>query len=331
MEQTAIVTGANSGVGYGIVQQLLQTNPDIQIVMACRNPDRASRARASLMEEFPTALIHVELVDVASATSVLSFCTAIKNRYSAVSHIFCNAGILSAHGINWYQTFKLALTDPVGLLERSDATKQIVGELNQEGMGKVFAANVFGHFVMMRELETLLAASGDGRVIWTSSITADDTCFDMNDWQGVKSEVPYESSKWACDLLATASHDHFKKSNLAISSFTTSPGVVASSIGDLPAWITMFRVILHYIMRFLGVTSQNITAYRGAFADAYVAFAPLLVLTTTIRYLSLTNRWGKTYVGEQPLSIDLDTANLLYQKCNTCYKAQKKSLPMDLP
>jgi 17beta-estradiol 17-dehydrogenase/3beta-hydroxysteroid 3-dehydrogenase len=36
-----------------------------------------------------------------------------------------------------------------------------------------------------------------------------------------------------------------------ISSFTTSPGVVASEIGDLPVWVTKARVIVHYLVRYL--------------------------------------------------------------------------------
>jgi hypothetical protein len=43
----------------------------------------------------------------------------------------------------------MVVTDPVGLLEHSDATIQNVGEINEDGMGKVFAANVFGHYVMV--------------------------------------------------------------------------------------------------------------------------------------------------------------------------------------
>jgi 17beta-estradiol 17-dehydrogenase/3beta-hydroxysteroid 3-dehydrogenase len=38
----------------------------------------------------------------------------------------------------------------------------------------------------MRELERLLSNSGDGRVIWTSSITANNDCFNIEDWQGVQ-------------------------------------------------------------------------------------------------------------------------------------------------
>jgi 17beta-estradiol 17-dehydrogenase/3beta-hydroxysteroid 3-dehydrogenase len=38
----------------------------------------------------------------------------------------------------------------------------------------------------MRELEKLLSNSGDGRVIWTSSITAYNKSFNIDDWQGIK-------------------------------------------------------------------------------------------------------------------------------------------------
>jgi hypothetical protein len=38
----------------------------------------------------------------------------------------------------------------------------------------------------MRELEKLLSNSGDGRIIWTSSITAGSSSFKIDDWQGIK-------------------------------------------------------------------------------------------------------------------------------------------------
>ncbi|KAI8071563.1 hypothetical protein BC940DRAFT_233842 [Gongronella butleri] len=297
MPGTAIVTGANAGVGYGLIQHLLQRDPDMGIIMACRNPTRANQAKQGLLAEFPGATIHIEL--------------------QHCHHLFCNAGILSSTGINWSLTAYLVFTDPIGLMERADATKQAVGEMNKDGMGKVFAANVFGHYVMMRELESLLASSGDGRVIWTSSITASPSSFDIDDWQGIKCLEPYESSKWACDLLAAVSTERFKTQNMPITSFTTSPGVVATSIADLPGWIKALR------MRFIGVTSQNITGYCGAFADAYVAFAPLLLLNATIRYLALTDRWGRSFIGEQPLPVDMDIATQLNDKCEKIYQAHK--------
>jgi len=46
-----------------------------------------------------------------------------------------------------------------------------------------------------------------GRVIWTSSMTAEKACFDLQDWQGLESVQPYESSKWVTDLVAIRLND----------------------------------------------------------------------------------------------------------------------------
>ncbi|KAI7905187.1 uncharacterized protein BX663DRAFT_502056 [Cokeromyces recurvatus] len=323
----AIVTGANSGVGFGICQRLLETEGEsLTLIMACRNASRAEKARQLLLDQFPFGHIDIELVDIGSIQSVLDFCINIINKYPHVNYLFCNAGILSALGINWKRTFYLLLTDPVGLLERSDATIQNTGEMNKDGMGKVFACNVFGHYVMMRELEKLLSNSGDGRVIWTSSITAYSNCFDIHDWQGIESKEPYESSKWACDLVSIVSSERFKRENNHIASFTTSPGVVASHIGELPMWITKARIILHYLFRLFGVNSQTITPYNGAIADVYTALEPLSKLNYMMRYCSSTSRWGNAYVTKYPImDYDRVTGEKLVEKCELAYQAFKKT------
>ncbi|CAO3621456.1 unnamed protein product [Cunninghamella echinulata] len=212
-------------------------------------------------------------------------------------------------------------------MESSDATIQCRGEINQDGLGKVFASCVFGHYVMMRQLEPLLSNSIDGsRVIWTSSSTALNELFDINDWQGIKSELPYESSKWACDLLAVASNDYFQQHQLNITSFTTSPAVVASRIGNLPLWIIYLRMCLHYLFRILGLESQNITGYKGSMAAVFVALQPIMVLNTMLRYTSLTTQFGKTYV--QPFilnNLELDQAWTLFDHCENTYQTFLKS------
>lgn len=65
------------------------------------------------------------------------------------------------------------------------------------------------------------------------------------------SKEPYESSKWACDLVSIVSSERFARDEVKISSFTTSPGVVASEIGGLPLWITKARIIAHYLVNHL--------------------------------------------------------------------------------
>jgi 17beta-estradiol 17-dehydrogenase/3beta-hydroxysteroid 3-dehydrogenase len=93
---------------------------------------------------------------------------------------------LSATGIKWGEVITLFLRNPVRFLESSDVTEQIVGEINDDQVGLVFACNVLGHYIMVRELEPLLKASGAGRVIWTSSGTASGSTFSIEDWQGIE-------------------------------------------------------------------------------------------------------------------------------------------------
>ncbi|KAI9274677.1 hypothetical protein BDA99DRAFT_498218 [Phascolomyces articulosus] len=322
--KVAIITGANAGVGYGIAQHLLEEDCTITIIMACRNHTRASIARESLLAQFPGANIDIKLVDLGSAISVFDFCKAIIDSYSYIDYLFCNAGILSTSGIDWSNVVWQFLASPIGFLERSDATVQIVGEINADGMGNVFAANVFGHYIMARELETLLDKSAEGRVIWTSSLTAEKSCFDIEDWQGIKSLMPYESSKWACDLVALGSNSRYNNEKQDIVAFSTSPGVVASSIGNLPVWITKVRRLLHYAYRFFGITSQNITGYRGAIADAFVALQPLNTLNYLYRYTSLTSWRNVSYVEAKTIpDYDPIDAEKLLQHCELSYQTWK--------
>lgn len=80
-QKVAIVTGANSGVGFGICQRLLESQGEsLTLVMACRNPARANKAKELLLNQFPFANIDIELVDVGCTKSVLSFSAAIINK-----------------------------------------------------------------------------------------------------------------------------------------------------------------------------------------------------------------------------------------------------------
>ena len=62
--------------------------------------------------------------------------------------------------------------------------KQSVGLQTETGLGLVFACNVLGHYIMVKELIPLLSKSSIGaRVIWCSSTTAVKEFFDPDDWQ----------------------------------------------------------------------------------------------------------------------------------------------------
>ena len=66
-----------------------------------------------------------------------------------------------------------------------DVIQQHVGIMTPEGLGDCFAGNVFGHWIMVRELQGLLEKA-NGRIVWSSSTTADPTFFDSKDYQCIQ-------------------------------------------------------------------------------------------------------------------------------------------------
>ncbi|KAG9321067.1 hypothetical protein KVV02_000681 [Mortierella alpina] len=234
--RVAIVTGSNAGVGYAIVQRLVRESPEpLTVILACRNKTRAHEALVSLelyfqrlqkdheqhrqcnnthKQDDSRSFFHypelrIELVDVGSVASVLAFNRRILEQYGRVDYLFCNAGILPSTGLLWGKLALDFVTKPKTLFTRSDVLVQPKQHLTDDGLGNVLACNVFGHYLMIKGLEDLLSRTEDdpGRVIWTSSMTAEKACFDLQDWQGLESVQPYESSKWVTDLVAIRLND----------------------------------------------------------------------------------------------------------------------------
>ena len=72
-----IVTGCNKGIGLGIVQHLA-SKQGWNIIMACRNMEKAKRATASILEKNPEASIHNLELDISNSNSIDNFTHQIK-------------------------------------------------------------------------------------------------------------------------------------------------------------------------------------------------------------------------------------------------------------
>ncbi|KAK3815769.1 MAG: hypothetical protein JOS17DRAFT_759721 [Linnemannia elongata] len=370
--KVAIVTGANSGVGYSIVQRLVDESPfPLTIILACRNKARAQEALTSLQKHFNsssssstsktrTTLFHapelkIELVDVGSAASVFAFNARILAQHNRIDFLFCNAGILPSTGLMWGKLLMDMVKAPMDLVTRSDVLVQPKQHLTEDGIGNVLACNVFGHYLMIRGLEDVLSKTEEdpGRVIWTGSLTAEKASFRIDDWQGLEAVQPYESSKWVTDLLAIRLNEEWAGSSdedmasvhsvggdasLAASSgsetsgtttptrrvtrstsksaltsnstttptttpkkhiisLSTQPGVVASGIGGLAAWIVLLRLALHYAVRLFGERNQTITGLHGAHSNVYVALKqPVGKLDYRNKYGSCVRNFGQEFL-----------------------------------
>jgi len=131
-------------------------------------------------------------------------------RYSYVSHLICNAGVAAFSHISWGRFFKQLATAPMQSVEHPCYNMQMKGVRSKDGLGWTWQCNVFGHYVLFRTMQPLLAAYSQtspertpapARVIWMSSIHASPV-YDPDDWQLTDTPLAYESSKYQNDLIA---------------------------------------------------------------------------------------------------------------------------------
>ena len=91
--KTILITGANKGVGYGIVENLFQKS--YQIIMACRNLELAALAQKKLETQFPNSnsKILIRQVDISNAKSIQDFADFLEKENIMVDIVLNNAGM----------------------------------------------------------------------------------------------------------------------------------------------------------------------------------------------------------------------------------------------
>lgn len=153
--RTAVITGANSGIGLETAKQLAQAGA--QVVLAVRNLDKG-RAAERTVREVARAEVTCEQVDVSSLESVRDFADRIGTAGTRVDMLINNAAIMD-------------------IPERA---------VSADGHELQLATNFLGPFALTALLADQLRAS-QGRVVGISSLTAGfpNTKLDLSDIQMV--------------------------------------------------------------------------------------------------------------------------------------------------
>ncbi|WP_406727646.1 oxidoreductase [Streptomyces sp. GD-15H] len=196
----AVVTGANSGLGFVAARELARAGA--RVVLACRSEARGRDALELLRAGVPDAEAEVRRLDLGDLASVREFATALP--YERVDLLLNNAGVMAL---------------PYGT--------------TADGFETQFGVNHLGHFALTGLLlPTLLAARG-ARVVTVSSMThvmANIDPRDPNSERGYRRWVAYARSKSAnllfthelarrliqhgSDVVAAAAHPGYAATNL---------------------------------------------------------------------------------------------------------------------
>ena len=91
--RTAVVTGANSGLGLVTARELARAGASV--VMACRNLDQGHAAVEELRAAVPEAQVQLDELDLASLASVRGFADRFRATHDGLDLLINNAGVMA--------------------------------------------------------------------------------------------------------------------------------------------------------------------------------------------------------------------------------------------
>jgi NAD(P)-dependent dehydrogenase (short-subunit alcohol dehydrogenase family) len=201
-DKIAIVTGANSGIGFDTTAGL--TEAGYHVVMACRSEEKAEKARTSIIKRVPKASLDIMHIDLGDFASVVAFANDFRARYRRLDVLINNAGIL----LNSPQT-------------------------NADGIEQQFVTNHLGHFLLTALLVDLIPDDPASRIIALSSIAHKKARIDFDDLtcgrDGLKA---YGQSKLACLLFADELDRRLRAAGRKIKALAVHPGGSDSGLFD---------------------------------------------------------------------------------------------------
>jgi len=158
MENTniAVVTGANKGIGYAIVEQLLLHPTKYSVFLTSRDTQRGEEAMANLLKKYPEFKnrLHYHQLDVSSSKSIDNFVQWLEDNQKTVSLLVNNAGI-------FYQRE----------IRPNNGNFEFVDFLPPEDTKRIIQTNVRGLIELTEKLLPYLA--DDGKIINISSLAGE--------------------------------------------------------------------------------------------------------------------------------------------------------------
>ena len=197
--RTVLVTGANDGLGLHVTRELAARGA--RVVMACRNLEKAERAKRELLaphRDAPLDPLTVVPLDLGNLASVKACAEQVISRYPRLDAIVCNGGIMAV---------------PFGL--------------TTDGLEQHMGVNYYGHFALVGRLMPLIRHTPGARVVTVASLAEKLGRLDLaapvtedryNRWRA------YGDSKLAILMLALMLDERFKREGIGATGVAAHPG-----------------------------------------------------------------------------------------------------------
>ena len=235
--KTCVITGATSGIGYGIAKGLASKNFELGLIG--RDPQKGLVVMDQLKEQSGNPHISYFNIDLCSQKQIRKTGQQIKEKYPTIDVLINNAGV-------W--TSRCEFTD--------------------ERIEKQFAVNHLAYFLLTHLLYGNIARSQDGRIINIGSdshkygkINFDDVNLEKS-YHGLKA---YGQSKLANLLFTYELHRIKKHDNVSV--YCVQPGLVKTDIGVKHT--NPFHSFMWKLRRLGGMTADE-----AAQTAIYLAISP---------------------------------------------------------
>jgi len=210
--KTAIITGANSGIGYQAGVELARHGA--HVVLCVRDVHKGQAALESLLREAaqnhvgqgltrPSA--EIALLDLASLASIRKFALGFAARRQALDILINNAGVMAL------------------------PTRQ----LTEDGFERQFGTNHLGHFILTGYMVPQLLGAEAPRVVTVSSLAHIQGKIDFDNLQSERKYTPwkaYENSKLANLLFAFELDRRARAVGSKLLSLACHPGISRTQI-----------------------------------------------------------------------------------------------------
>lgn len=278
--RTAIVTGANSGLGLIVARELARAGA--HVIAASRNVDKGAKAIEAMKLAHPTANVEVGQLDLASLASVRTFAQRFLAGHNELDLLVNNAGVMAAPHARTADGFELQ-----------------------------FGTNHLGHFALTGLLMPAFKQRVGTRVVTVSSNNHKMGQLRLDDLQGEHHYSrwgAYGQSKLANLLFALELDRKLKAAGLPMISVAAHPGYSATNL-QLSGPPLQERIALRFANLFIAQSAE-----MGALPILYAATYPDLSGGSYVGPNGPAEMRGfPTLVQPSARASDAAIANLLWQ------------------
>ena len=196
--KTALITGANSGIGFYAAQGLVQAGA--RVILACRNAEKAAQAVAQIGPQ-----ARFELLDLADFESIHAFAQRLQTQTDKIDILLNNAGVMAPPA----------------------------RQTTRQGFELQFGVNFLGHFLLTSLLWKQICNTPAPRVVQVASVAHRRGRLNWDDLQSEQhyhGRNTYRQSKLAMLVFAQALARKAVQNHWPVCSVAAHPGIAATEL-----------------------------------------------------------------------------------------------------